>query len=99
MKVWTVVGHLDGNSFASVHLTRKGALVEAIEECWDVLGATLDTTFHDENGGVCFFGSHEDLMKLSSDQLKDIHRDWLEPMYMFEGGLYMNEVISTNVKP
>ena len=99
MKVWTVVGHLDGNSFASVHLTRKGAFAEAIEECWDILGASPDTTFHDEFGGTCFYGTHEELMKLSSDQLKDIHRAWQEPMYMYEAGLYMNEVLATNVKP
>ena len=99
MKVWTVVGHLDGSSFASIHMTRKGALIYAIEECWDILGASKDDDHRDEFGETCFFGSHEDLMKLSSDELRDIHRAWQEPMYMFEGGLYMNEVVPSTVKP
>ncbi len=99
MKVWTVVGHLDGSSFASIHMTRKGALIYAIEECWDILGASKDDDHRDEFGETCFFGSHEDLMKLSSDELRDIHRAWQEPMYMFEGGLYMNEVVPSTLKP
>ena len=99
MKVWTVVGHLDGSSFTSVHLTQKGALVFAIEECWDILGASKENDYCDEYGRMCFFGTRQDLMKLSSEQLRDIHRSWQEPMYMFDGGLYMNEVIPTTVKP
>ena len=99
MKVWTVVGHLDGSSFASIHMTRKGALIYAIEECWDILGASKDDDHRDEFGETCFFGSHEDLMKLSSDELREIHRAWQEPMYMFEGGLYMNEVVPSTLKP
>ncbi len=99
MKVWTVVGHLDGSSFASIHMTRKGALIYAIEECWDILGASKDDDHRDEFGETCFFGSHEDLMKLSSDELRDIHRAWQEPMYMFEGGLYMNEIVPSTIKP
>ena len=99
MKVWTVVGHLDGSSFASIHMTRKGALIYAIEECWSILGASKDDDHRDEFCETCFFGSHEDLMRLSSDELRDIHRAWQEPMYMFEGGLYMNEVVPSTVKP
>ena len=99
MKVWTVVGHLDGSSFASIHMTRKGALIYAIEECWDILGASKDDDHRDEFGETCFFGSHEDLMKLSSDELREIHRAWQEPMYMFEGGLYMNEIVPSTIKP
>jgi hypothetical protein len=73
-------------------------LIYAIEECWSILGASKDDDHRDEFGETCFFGSHEDLMKLSSDELRDIHRAWQEPMYMFEGGLYMNEVVPSTIK-
>ena len=99
MKVWTVVGYFDGETDVTAHLTRKGALAEAIKTLWGIIGATSKTTHHDEFGETCFFGSHEDLMKRSSEELQDIYRAWQEPMYMLEGGLYMIEVIQATIQP
>ena len=59
MNIWTVVGYFDGTTDVTAHLTRKGALAEAIKTCWGIIGATSETTHHDEFGETCFFGSHE----------------------------------------
>ena len=50
MKVWTVVGYFDGETDVTAHLTRKGALAEAIKTLWGIIGATSGTTHHDEFG-------------------------------------------------
>ena len=48
MNIWTVVCYFDGETDVTAHLTRKGALAEAIKTCWGIIGATTKTTHHEE---------------------------------------------------
>jgi hypothetical protein len=99
IKVYCVVGSYEGEGFSSVHLTRKGALADAIEDIWDFLAADGSETFEDEGGNPCFHGSRAELFVMSSDELSGVLRAWQEPLWARATGQYSIDVHEQRICP
>jgi hypothetical protein len=100
MKVYSTVGTYDGEAFTSVHMTRKGALICAIEDIYEYLiGAPPQqgslSTYVDDSGERCFVGSTEELKAKSSDDLYSIFRSWCDVLWDQSHAEYRIAVVQT----
>ena len=98
MKVYSTVGTYDGEAFTSVHMTRKGALICAIEDIYEYLGVVFDTVsteFVDDNGNPCFIGDPHELKAKSSDDLYLIFRSWCDVLWDRSNAEYRIDIVQT----
>ena len=98
MKVYSAVGSYDGEAFTSVHMTRKGALILALEDIYEFLGVVFDTVsteFVDNNGNPCFIGDSDELKAKSSDDLYLIFRSWCDVLWERSNAEYRIEIMQT----
>ena len=101
MKVYSTVGTYDGEAFTSVHMTRKGALICAIEDIYEYLmgaGHGSFSTFVDDNGEPCFVGSTEELKAKSSDDLYSIFGSWCDVLWDQSHAEYRIAVVQTQLQ-
>lgn len=100
MKVYSAVGSYDGEAFTSVHMTRKGALILAIQDIYEYLGVVFDsvsTEFVDDNGNPCFIGDPHELKAKSSDDLYLIFRSWCDVLWDRSNAEYRIDIVQTSL--
>ena len=98
MRVYSAVGSYDGEAFTSVHMTRKGALILAIQDIYEYVGVVFDsvsTEFVDDDGIPCFIGSTEELKAKSSDDLYSIFRSWCDVLWERSNAEYRIDIVQT----
>ena len=101
MKVYSAVGSYDGEAFTSVHMTRKGALICALQdiyEYFDVVFDTISTEFVDDNGNPCFIGDSDELKTKSSDDLYRIFRSWCDVLWERSNAEYRIDIVQTSLR-
>jgi hypothetical protein len=100
MKIWTLAGAYEGRPFATTHLTRKGAYVALIEDVWEYVSPDDDERYEDEAGKPCFYGTHTDLMEMTSDELRAIRDSWMDYLHYRHDGthMYYVDVIETELQ-
>jgi hypothetical protein len=100
MNIHSVIASYEEVLTTSVHLTRKGALICVIEDMWDFVSEVNAGEYpvKDNAGKECFLGSRADLDKMTSDELYTIFVSWLDPIWECSNGMYLIDVVKTQLQ-
>jgi hypothetical protein len=99
INTWSTLGVFEGEVFTSVHLTEKGALLNAIEDVLMFLGIDDDPErahrHFEDSGPPCY--DLDEMRKMNRAQLSTLFGQWAEISWDNDQG-YQIEIYKTPVK-